>query len=297
MGTFPQVINTVREAEQIRHAHDGHRIAFVPTMGALHEGHLELVRQARTLAEVVVVSIFVNPLQFGAGEDFDRYPRTLETDRDLLTNEGVDYVFAPAASEIYPEGTTIPPMHAGPAGETFEGAARPTHFDGMLTVVARLFDIVRPSVAVFGQKDAQQVFLVRQMIEENDWPVDLCVVRTVREQDGLALSSRNRFLNESERQLAHVMPQALAAVSTNAPLGAQAARAAGQQAFAQAPLARLDYLDLVDPETFEAVSNDYQGPAIAVIAAVIGSTRLIDTDNLVLGPQEVDFLKDSYTND
>jgi pantoate--beta-alanine ligase len=289
MGTFPKVISTVREAEQIRHAHDGHRIAFVPTMGALHEGHLELVRQARTLAEVVVVSIFVNPLQFGAGEDFNFYPRTLEADRDLLTDEGVDYIFAPAASEIYPEGVTISPRQAGPAGETYEGVARPTHFDGMLTVVARLFDIVGPSVAVFGQKDAQQVFLVRQMIAENDWPIDLSVVRTVREHDGLALSSRNRFLDESERHLARVMPQALAAVTTNAPLGAKAARVAGREVFTNAPLARLGYLDLVDPETFEAVSDDYQGPAIAVIAAVIGTTRLIDTDNLVLGPQEVDF--------
>jgi len=288
MSGAPKVLTTVREAGQIRHAHDGHRIALVPTMGALHEGHLELIRHARTLAEVVVVSIFVNPLQFGVGEDFDRYPRTIEADHAVLANEGVDYVFAPSAVEMYPAGLTIPARHAGPVGTTFEGAARPTHFDGMLTVVARLFDIVGPNVAVFGQKDAQQVFLVRQMIAQNDWPIELNVVRTVREHDGLALSSRNRFLDESQRHLALVMPEALAAIAMNAPRGAVAARTAGHQVFAGAPLARLDYLDLVDPKTFTAVSDNYRGPVIAVIAAVIGSTRLIDTDNLVLGPQEAD---------
>ncbi|MBK5239498.1 MAG: pantoate--beta-alanine ligase, partial [Actinomycetales bacterium] len=142
MGSLPKVVNTAREAGQFHHAHDGHRIALVPTMGALHEGHLELIRHARTLAEVVVVSIFVNPLQFGVGEDFDRYPRTLEADVALLANEGVDYIFAPSADEMYPAGVEIPEMHAGPVGSTFEGSARPTHFDGMLTVVARLFEIV-----------------------------------------------------------------------------------------------------------------------------------------------------------
>lgn len=288
MSALPKILHSVREAQQIRHAHDGHRIALVPSMGALHAGHLELIRHARTLAEVVVVSIFVNPLQFGVGEDFDRYPRTLEADVALLADEGIDYVFAPDATEMYPPGVEIPAMHAGAAGTAFEGAARPTHFDGMLTVVARLFDIVGPTVAVFGQKDAQQVFLVRQMIAQQGMPVELDVVRTVREQDGLALSSRNRFLDEDQRRLAHVMPEALAAVALNASHGAAAARAAGRHVFAQAPLARLDYLDLVDPETFEAVSDDFQGHVTAVIAAVIGATRLIDTDNLFLGVPAVD---------
>ena len=288
MGSLPKLVTTVRQAQQIRHAHDGHRIALVPTMGALHEGHLTLIRRARTLAEVVVVSIFVNQLQFGVGEDFDHYPRTLEADIAALANEGVDYVFAPDADEIYPDGITIAAMHAGTVGTTFEGAARPTHFDGMLTVVARLFDIVGPSVGVFGQKDAQQVFLVRHMISEHQWPIELDIVRTVREQDGLALSSRNRFLDEDQRRLAHVMPEALAAVAKNATLGAEIARAAGRHVFAAAPLARLDYLDLVDPETFEAVGDDHRGPATVVIAAMIGSTRLLDTDNLFLGPQEAD---------
>ena len=288
MGALPKVLHSVREAQQIRHAHDGHRIALVPTMGALHAGHLELIRHARTLAEVVVVSIFVNPLQFGVGEDFERYPRTLDADVALLADEGIDYVFAPDAVEMYPPGVNIPAMHAGVAGTTFEGAARPTHFDGMLTVVARLFDIVRPNVAVFGQKDAQQVFLVRRMIAEQELAVELDVVRTVREQDGLALSSRNRFLSEDQRRLAHVMPEALAAVALNASHGAAAAKAAGRHVFSQASLARLDYLDLVDPETFEAVSDDFQGPVTAVIAAVIGATRLIDTDNLFLGVPAVD---------
>lgn len=288
MGALPKVLHSVRETQQIRHAHDGHRIALVPTMGALHAGHLELIRHARTLAEVVVVSIFVNPLQFGIGEDFDRYPRTLEADVALLADEGIDYVFAPDAAEMYPEGVEIAHMNAGVAGTTFEGAARPTHFDGMLTVVARLCDIVGPTVAVFGQKDAQQVFLVRQMILEQGLPIELDVVRTVREQDGLALSSRNRFLSDDQRRLAHVMPEALAAVASAASQGVVAAKAAGLQVFAKAPLARLDYLDLVDPETFEAVRDDFHGPVTAVIAAVIGSTRLIDTDNLFLGVPAAD---------
>ena len=184
--------------------------------------------------------------------------------------------------------TEIPARHAGPVGTTFEGAARPTQFDGMLTVVSRLFDIVGPHVAVFGQKDAQQVFLVQRMIVEQDLPIELGIVRTVREQDGLALSSRNRFLDADQRALAHVMPEALAAIAMNAAQGANAAKAAGRRVFANAPLARLDYLDLVDPETFEAVSDDFQGPVTAVIAAVIGATRLIDTDNLYLGATGAD---------
>jgi len=288
MAALPKVLHTVREAQQIRHAHDGHRIALVPTMGALHAGHLELIRHARTLAEVVVVSIFVNPLQFGVGEDFERYPRTLDADVALLADEGIDYVFAPDAAELYPAGVEIPAMHAGRVGTIFEGAARPTHFDGMLTVVARLFDIVGPNVAVFGQKDAQQVFLVRQLIAKQGLPIELDIVRTVREQDGLALSSRNRFLSADERAQALVMPEALSAIKMNAAHGVRAAKVAGLQAFATAPLARLDYLDLVDPENFEAVSDDFHGPVTAVIAAVIGSTRLIDTDNFYLGTQDAE---------
>ncbi len=281
---LPRVVRTVHEAQHIRYARDGHRIALVPTMGALHEGHLALIRRARAVAEVVVVSIFVNPLQFGVGEDFDRYPRSLGTDVALLTNEGVDYVFTPTAAEMYPEDRAIAPMRAGLVGARYEGAARPTHFDGMLTVVARLFDVIGPNVAVFGQKDAQQVFLVRQMIAQMGWPIELDIVDTVREPDGLALSSRNRFLSEDERALAHVMPEALAAVVAHASRGAAAATSAGRDVFGRSPLARLDYLDLVDPQTFEAVSDDYRGQVTAVIAAVIGTTRLIDTDTLLLGP-------------
>ena len=286
MTVVPVVLLTVREAQQIRHARDGHRIAFVPTMGALHEGHLALIRHARTRAEVVMVSIFVNPRQFGAGEDFDKYPRTIEADVALLADLGVDYVFAPTAPEIYPPETAVATMSADAVGSTFEGAARPGHFDGMLTVVARLLHIVAPSVVVFGQKDAQQVFLVRRMIEQQGWPIEIDVVPTVRESDGLALSSRNRFLDVDERVTALVMPEALFAVRDSAVLGAAAARTAGRNVFAQTPLARLDYLDLVDPESFEAVHDDYRGPVTVVIAAVIGTTRLIDTDNLFVGPPD-----------
>ncbi|MEY2698759.1 MAG: hypothetical protein RL720_715, partial [Actinomycetota bacterium] len=192
----PVVLHTVAEMTELRQrlSTEGKTLALVPTMGALHAGHLALVARARELADVVVVSIFVNPLQFGAGEDFDRYPRTLNDDVAALADRA-DYVFAPDVDEVYPErvgGAAVPAQEAGPVGDTFEGASRPGHFDGVLTVVARLFDIVKPDVAVFGQKDAQQVFLVRDLIQRLKLPIQLEILDTIREPDGLALSSRNR---------------------------------------------------------------------------------------------------------
>ena len=281
----PQVLHTVTEMAALRErlTADGKTLALVPTMGALHQGHLALVSRARELADVVVVSIFVNPLQFGAGEDFDRYPRTLENDVEALTGQA-DYVFAPDADEVYPDrvgGPAVPVHTAGAVGNTFEGASRPGHFDGVLTVVARLFDIVKPDVAIFGQKDAQQVFLVRSMIDESALPIRFEVFETVRESDGLALSSRNRYLTEEERAAALALPHALLAVAREAQHGnAAAARSVGRKVFENYPLVRLDYLDLVDPTTFQSVSDDYQGPATVVVAAVVGTTRLIDTENL-----------------
>jgi pantoate--beta-alanine ligase len=280
------IIHTVTELDAWRGANPGKTVAFVPTMGALHEGHLSLVRQARELANLVVVSIFVNPKQFGPNEDFDRYPRTLEADVALL-NSLADVVFAPDVNEVYPDGadsSSVPAQHAGPAGNLFEGASRPGHFDGMLTVVSRLFDIVKPDVAVFGQKDAQQVFLVRQMIAAQGRSIQFIVAPTMREEDGLALSSRNRYLSAEDRATALVMPHSIMAVAHAAPHAtAGQAREAGRRVFEEYPLAKLNYLDLVDPTTFQSVADDYRGPAICVVAAVVGTTRLIDTDNIALG--------------
>jgi pantoate--beta-alanine ligase len=280
------LVHTVAELDSWRAANPGTTVAFVPTMGALHLGHLSLVREARQLADLVVVSIFVNPKQFGPTEDFDRYPRTLEADRTILTGLA-DVVFAPDVDEVYPGGvdaTSVPAQRAGPAALAFEGASRPGHFDGMLTVVSRLFDMVNPDMAVFGQKDAQQVFLVRQMIARQGRTLAFVVASTVREADGLALSSRNRYLSSDERASALVMPHSIMAVAQVAPHAvAGEAREAGRQVFDQYPLAKLSYLDLVDPTTFQSVADDYRGPAICVVAAVFGTTRLIDTDNITLG--------------
>ncbi|MDH6423576.1 pantoate--beta-alanine ligase [Aurantimicrobium minutum] len=282
---LPHVLHTASEVATLRHqlSEQGRTVALVPTMGALHAGHLALVDRARELADVVIVSIFVNPLQFGAGEDFDRYPRTLDADVAALAGKA-DFVFAPDVNEVYPErigGEPVPAKHAGVVGENFEGASRPGHFDGVLTVVARLFDIVKPEVVVFGQKDAQQVFLIRNMIHQDGLPIRFEVIETIREVDGLALSSRNRYLSEEERAAALALPHALLAVARHAlhsPAGEL--REVGREVFEQYPLVRLDYLDIVDPTTFQPVSNDYQGPATVVVAAVVGTTRLIDTENL-----------------
>lgn len=284
-----QLIHTAVELDAWRSTQAGSSVAFVPTMGALHEGHLSLVREARTLADRVVVSIFVNPKQFGPNEDFDRYPRTLEADCALL--EGLaDVVFAPDVDEVYPDDLVVPEQHAGPAGNSFEGASRPGHFDGMLTVVSRLFDLVNPDVAVFGQKDAQQVFLVRQMISRQQRPVRFVVGMTQREPDGLALSSRNRYLAADDRANALSLSRAIAAVKVAVSTGensseqpAGEAREAGIEVFERFPLVRLDYLDLVDPASFQSVSDDYRGPAIVIVAAKVGTTRLIDTDDITIG--------------
>ena len=278
--TSPVVLHTVEELNHWRSAQGHARVALVPTMGALHEGHLQLVRRGREVADLVIVSIFVNPRQFGANEDFDKYPRTLEADVAQL--EGLaDAIFAPSVDQMYPADEDVPLQHAGPVGDLFEGASRPGHFDGMLTVVSRLFAVVKPDIAIFGQKDAQQVFLVSRMITEQHLPLELVVVHTVREADGLALSSRNRFLTEDERSQAVALPHALLAAARQATHGnAGEIRHTGREAFEHYPLVRLDYLDVVDPTSFMPVPDDYRGPATIVVAAVVGTTRLIDTENL-----------------
>jgi pantoate--beta-alanine ligase len=259
---------------------DGAAVGFVPTMGALHAGHRALVARALELGDVVVVSIFVNPLQFGAGEDLDRYPRTLDSDVEQLADLGVPLVFAPVAREMYPEGSIGTRVTAGTVGSLYEGASRPGHFDGVLTVVAKLLNIVEPDVAVFGQKDAQQVFLVERMASDLNVPVQIEVVPTVREDGGLALSSRNRNLDEAQHEGARALSAALgAAASVESLPGAVAAARAVLDA---QPLVKLDYLVVVHPQTFVPVGDDYRGPARMLVAALVGNTRLIDNAALEL---------------
>ena len=255
----------------------GKSVSFVPTMGALHDGHMSLVTIAHEQSDFVVVSIFVNPLQFGANEDFEKYPRTLQDDAEKLSAANVDVLFAPDVEDVYPHGDQIT-QHAGPVGETFEGKIRPGHFDGMLTVVARLFDLVRPDISVFGNKDAQQLFLIRQMVENSNhrWnALQVVGAPIIREEDGLAMSSRNRYLSETERELAQKISRALRAAE--ATQGDAAARlTAAEQVMATAPAVRLDYVALINPATFEPIEAGFVGRALLIIAAQVGGTRLID---------------------
>jgi pantoate--beta-alanine ligase len=277
----PAVLGTVAATRaHVRAARAaGRAVALVPTMGALHEGHLALVARARELADEVIVSIFVNPLQFGPNEDFERYPRTLDADLRALTGHA-DAVFAPSVAEMYPSGAVQTTVHAGPVAERYEGAARPGHFDGMLTVVSKLFNIVQPDVALFGRKDAQQVFLVTQMVADLNLPLRIEAVPIVREADGLALSSRNRYLSAEERMLALTLSAALRAAEQASAAAAEhrvaAARAAAHRAFDQRPEVRLDYLVIVDPATFEPLEDDATGDGLILVAARVGATRLID---------------------
>jgi pantoate--beta-alanine ligase len=256
-------------------------VAFVPTMGALHDGHLALVDRARELSSTVVVSIFVNPLQFGAGEDLDKYPRTLDSDLALL--DGVDFVFAPSVDELYPEWPISTIVRPGKVATLFEGRSRPGHFDGVLTIVSKLLGIVQPAFVLFGQKDAQQVFLVSKMVADLNLPVRVEIVPTVREDDGLARSSRNRFLDDKQRRSARVLSQALEAAESSADRGIDSVIAAAQSVLMGEPAVELDYFAVVNPATFLPVDDDYRGPAQVLIAAKVGDTRLIDNDLIRLG--------------
>jgi pantoate--beta-alanine ligase len=253
------------------------RIALVPTMGALHEGHLALVDAARRRADVVVMSVFVNPLQFGPNEDLARYPRDLPRDQDLAQRRGVDLLFAPAADEMY-RGDGGTRVVAGEAATRWEGAVRPGHFDGVLTVVAKLFHIIEPDVAIFGQKDIQQVTLIRSMVRDLDCSVELEIVATVREADGLAMSSRNVYLSTTERRDALVLSRALDAAQAASQTGERSAARIRQiidAAFAAVPAVRPDYIAIVDPDRLAPVDTVRSGTIVAV-AARVGATRLID---------------------
>jgi len=264
----------------------GEKIALVPTMGALHDGHASLMRAARERIGdgPVVVSVFVNPLQFGAGEDLDRYPRTFDDDLAVCAREGVDIVFAPSVEEMYPGGEPQVTIDPGPVAETLEGKTRPGHFRGVLTVVAKLFGLVRPDVALFGEKDYQQLALVRRMSADLCLGVDVVGAATQREPDGLALSSRNRYLDAEARRQALALSRALFAARQEAPHGLQAAFDAARAELRAAPGVDLDYLVITAPDLSELPADIPSGtPARALIAARIGSTRLIDNIPLVIG--------------
>jgi pantoate--beta-alanine ligase len=253
---------------------------LVPTMGALHDGHLSLVRAAKRVpGSVVVVSIFVNPLQFGAGEDLDAYPRTLDDDLALLRGEGVEIVFAPTAAAMYPNGlrTTVQP---GPLAAELEGGARPTHFAGVLTVVAKLLQIVRPDRIFFGEKDYQQLVLIRQMVADLNIDVAVVGVPTVREADGLAMSSRNRYLDPVQRELAVALSAALTAGAHAATDGPRAALDAARAVLDATPGLALDYLELRDAD-LGPVGDGASGRLL--VAARIGSTRLLDNVSIQIG--------------
>jgi pantoate--beta-alanine ligase len=280
----PVVVETITgirsELEALRAS--GKTVALVPTLGALHDGHLAHVTRARELADVVVVSIFVNPLQFGADEDLDKYPRDLDGDLAKLQPFGVEYVFVPTAAEMYPGGGTQVKVTGGPVASLLEGRSRPGHFDGVLTVVAKLLQIVQPQHVTFGQKDAQQLFLVQRMVRDLNIPVNVEVIETVREADGLALSSRNRYLGPNERTAARALSRAIEAAQSASDRGIDTVLAAAQSVLMDEKLVTLDYLKVVDPKTFLPVDDGYRGPARVLIAAKVGPARLIDTDSLYL---------------
>lgn len=255
----------------------GASLGFVPTMGALHDGHISLVRAAKAVCEVVVVSIFVNPTQFGPNEDFSKYPRTFEADCALLKREGVDQVFAPEAAEMYlPGATTV--VEVEQIEDRLDGASRPGHFRGVATVVAKLFHIVSPDKAFFGQKDAAQVAILRRMVRDLNFDLELVVCPIVREPDGLAMSSRNRYLSPEDRERALVLHRALREVEERVAAGildSAALLEAGRAFLDREPAFRLDYLRIVNSETLEDV-RDVRGGALVAVAAWVGSTRLID---------------------
>lgn len=271
-----------RTVDEIRAAsraarQDGRRLGLVPTMGALHAGHLSLVRAARTQCDAVAVSIFVNPTQFGPKEDFSKYPRTFEADRKLLEAEGVGIVFAPSDQEMYPPGASTFVTVEG-LSERLCGRSRPGHFRGVATVVSKLFTIVEPDVAFFGQKDAAQAVIIRRMVRDLNLDVDIVVCPIVREPDGLALSSRNSYLDSQQRKQATVLYRSLMRVQMLADRGeTDSARliAAAREVFQEQPEVRLDYFEIVHPDTLEPVAGTAEGALVAV-AAFVGTTRLID---------------------
>jgi pantoate--beta-alanine ligase len=276
-------MQAVKKISEMRHVvgdlrAQGKSISFVPTMGALHEGHLTLVDEAKRVADVVIMSVFVNPLQFGPSEDFDRYPRTLDDDSRLASERGVDLMFTPTREDMYPEHSPVVIVHPGSIGKEWEGAVRPHHFEGVLTVVAKLFHIIMPDVAVFGQKDLQQVAVIKAMVRDLNFPIGILMAPIVREPDGLAMSSRNRYLSPKDRELGLILSRALFAMHEAFIRGER--RASALEAIGWRMLERVvgltpRYLAAVNADTFQRVNNVRHGDA-AVGAVRVGETRLID---------------------
>ncbi len=278
----PVVARTRAELAAARGAAPG-RVGVVMTMGALHEGHATLVREARRTCDTVIVTIFLNPLQFGPSEDLARYPRTFDADLALCTREGVDLVFAPGPDVVYPDGDPGVRVSAGRLGEVLEGRSRPGHFDGVLTVVGKLLHLTRPDAAYFGQKDAQQLLIIQRMVRDLDFGCEVVAVPTVREPDGLAMSSRNAYLTPLDREVALTLVRSLRAGGAAASEGASAVRRAARAVLVAEPLVLVDYLVLVHPESLDDVPEWYSGPALLAVAARVGTTRLIDNALLTVG--------------
>jgi len=278
-----EIVRRVQAMREVSHQARGRKlkIGFVPTMGALHEGHLTLIRRVKERADVVVVSIFVNPTQFGPGEDFANYPRDLTADADLCVAEGVDYLFAPKAEEIYPEGSATH-VEVTALSDRLEGKSRPGHFRGVTTVVLKLFEVVRPNIAAFGQKDAQQAVIVRRMVADLLLDVEILVLPIARDEQGIALSSRNAYLSPEEYEAAGAIPRALEAarhVVAEGQTVPEEVLLAAREVLEAEELLQVDYLELVDPRNLEPLSV-IDGEALLLVAVHCGSTRLLDNELL-----------------
>jgi len=281
MQATMQVVETVKDLKSWRRAHVG-RVGFVPTMGALHEGHMSLVRQARQECDFVIISIFVNPLQFGPHEDLNKYPRPIEKDLDLCRKNGVDLVFHPTVEEMYTGAETTKVVPPANITSTLCAPIRPGHFIGVATVVMKLFNMVEPTVAYFGEKDYQQLTVIRQMVADLNIPIEIVGVPTYRDKDGLALSSRNIYMNEEERLLAPKLHQVLCQVRDDALSGKVSLKYAltrGREIIRQIPNSELQYLEVCDAVTLE-ILNEVRLPMVILVAAKLGNVRLID--NLVV---------------
>jgi pantoate--beta-alanine ligase len=283
-GTGSIIARTRAELKAARAQLGGGDVGVVMTMGALHEGHATLIRRARAREQHVIVTIFLNPLQFGPREDLSRYPRMVDADLEICRREGVDVVFLPTPDVIYPDGEPGVRVSAGPLGNVLEGQARPGHFDGVLTVVGKLLHLTGANRSYYGQKDAQQLLLIRRMARDLDFPVEVVTAPTVREADGLAMSSRNMYLTESDRDTALCLSRALRAGAAAAGEGPSAVRRAARAVVVKEPLALIDYLVLVHPSTLEDVPEWYRGEALLAVAGRVGTTRLIDNIPISVGP-------------
>jgi pantoate--beta-alanine ligase len=272
-----------RLAEARAAAPESARVALISTIGALHDGHIDLIHRAREVADIVVVSVFVNPLRFANSAEFEAYPRTPGDDEALLDSLGVDVVFAPSAEELLPNGSYTTKVTAGDLGLRYEGRARPYYFDGLLTIEAKLFHLVKPDVAVYGERDRQRIFLVERMIRDLYFDVEVATIATVRGDDGLPVSTRVGLLEERDLAAAAKLPAALDAAASNADRGVDACIAAAQSALMGEPRIRLEYLSVVDPASFLPVDEGHRGPALALIAATVAGHRFIDNAEIYIG--------------